>query len=152
MKRAAIIILMILCMVAGACAEERECYIICQPTGLVNAHSSPKLKAPEVGWLILGKKLVTDGRMKNGFVYVTGICGESEDGWVSAKYVTYEEPLSIDVQATVKSKGRVAARRGINGKRIAWLKPGSEVTLLVWTEDWCVTDRGFVMTKYLEID
>jgi hypothetical protein len=67
-------------------------------------------------------------------------------------YLVDEEPEYIGRTATVISKGRLSARRCIGGERVRWLKPGQIVTVWYMTSEWCVTDRGYVMTKYLEID
>jgi hypothetical protein len=46
---------------------------------------------------------------------------------------------------------RIAARKSAGGDIRCWLKSGDEVFVYYRTDEWCVTDRGFIMTKYLEV-
>jgi hypothetical protein len=94
---------------------------------------------------------MTDSRKKNGFIKVYGI-GEFGEGWIHQGYVSWQEPVKVNGYALVVSRGRLAARRCIDGKRRCWLKNTQKVKVYWITDSWCVTDKGFVKTKYLEME
>jgi hypothetical protein len=48
-------------------------------------------------------------------------------------------------------KARVACRKTIGGKRRAWAKPGSTVTVYWISEEWAVTSKGFIASRWLEV-
>lgn len=123
-------------------------WVLCQPDSFVNVREFPKLKAKECGWCELGDELETDGIKRNGFIHVLGFEG---DGWIYAGYVIDEPVIVGEVRTEIRSKGRVAARRYIKGKRRKWLKDGAEVTVYGYSDSWAVTDQGFIQTQYLGV-
>lgn len=54
--------------------------------------------------------------------------------------------------ATIISKGRLAARKNVDGKRTRWLKSGAKLKVHWWSEEWCLTDCGYVKSVYLEME
>lgn len=127
----------------------RDAWIICQPGDYINARSAPRKTGIVIGCLDPGDKVQTDGEMRNGFLHIYGGF-EQEDAWVSTMYITEEEPEELNREYMIVSEGRVACRRGIDGKRRAWAKEGDLVKVYWWTETWCVTSRGFIMSEYVD--
>ena len=133
-------------------AEEAytQAWIICQPNDYINARSKPSGNSKKVGWFDPGDEILLDGQKKNGYLHCVGRF--ETDAWVFSGYVVYEEPVRVNVHAYVISKGDLQARKYVGGKRRCWLKTGDELEVRWWTSDWCVTNKGFVMTKFLEME
>ena len=134
-------------------AEEQytRAWIVCQPNDYVNARNRPSSRSECVGWFDPGEEILLDGEKQNGFLHCVGrfeTCG----AWVFSGYVVYEEPVKTDIHAYVISNRKLQARKYINGKRRCWLKTGDEIKIHWYTNEWCVTNKGFVMTRYLEME
>ena len=125
-------------------------YVICKD--YVNARSSPNKKQEPIGRLETGDIVHTDGVKKNGYLHCVDLDFEDCEGWVFAGYLTEYKPETLWQNATVVSKGRLAARNYIKGKRTKWLKPGASVKVYYWSDDWSLTNYGYVQTQYLELD
>ena len=149
-----LIVLLIIIGAVKAAAEEEytDAYIFCMPESSVSVRERPKKTSFAGGELLAGDIVHLDGKKKNGYYHCVNMANESGDGWVSCKYIVFEEPVYINREAVVISKGRLAARNQINGKVKRWLQPQSIVTIYYMTEEWCVTDKGYIKTIYLEID
>lgn len=138
--------------ITRAHAEDKPCWILCQPDSWVYARTSPKKKSMELGRLECGEMIYTDGVIKNGFIHVYDLNFESSEGWVSKGYVIYDEPYKPCFPDTqIKSNGRVSARRTINGKRRCWVKDGQSIRVYMASAEWCVTNKGFIQTKFIEL-
>jgi len=132
-------------------AEERECWILCQPDSWVNTRIKPTKKSEELGRLECGDKILTDGKVKNGYLHVYGLWFEMGEGWVKKGYIVYDEPYKPPfVDNNIKSNGRVQARKTINGKRRCWLQDGQEIKVYMMTDEWAVTNKGYVQSKFIE--
>ena len=131
--------------------EYYEMYVICQPGDYVNVRYKPSAKSMIVGYCDPGDEIRTDGTIRKGFMRIYGI-GDSGEGWIHAGYLTDSEPERIRRTATVVSNRRLAARKCIGGKVRKWLKNGDEITVYWYSDEWCVTNKGFVMTEYIELD
>ena len=127
-------------------------YIICKPGDYVNIRPHPNKKGEELGRLDPGDVVHLDGREKNGYLHCVDLSLEMNEGWVFAGYVVYDRPEYIGRKATVVSRGRLAARRYVGGKRIKWLQPMSTLTVWFWSDEWCMTSAGYVQSQYLELD
>lgn len=145
---------------AAAIAEEwdehedefRIAYAICTPGDTVNIRSTPSTHGNQEGYLDCGDMVYLDfTKARNGFVHAVGLTTESGDGWIHSGYLVYSEPVQMNRTALIVSRGRLAARKNVGGKRTRWLKSGAELTVLVWSEEWCLTNCGYVMTEYLEL-
>lgn len=138
---------------AGADEVLREMWVICQPEDYIHIRSRPSRRSQAEGYLLNGYSVHVYGKAKNGYLYAPWISNELGDGYIYAGYLSEEEPKDLGGDwYRVNSNGRVAARKYINGKRRCWLKNGARVRVWFMAGDWCVTDCGFVMTKYLEPD
>ena len=125
-------------------------YVLC--SDFVNVRMTPNKKMEPIGRLEAGDEVTVDGKKKNGYVHCVDMMLESCDGWVFAGYLTSDKPEKVNRKATVVSKGRLAARKYVNGKRTRWLKPQSTLTVWYWTDEWALTNCGYVKTKYLELE
>ena len=127
-----------------------DCWVMCDPESYVCIREKPKKTSDGFGGSILGTKLETDGKEKNGYIHVINVPAEETEGWISAQHIVYDEPVRMNQKAIVVSNGRLAARKGIGGKVKTWLKPMTEVTITIYSSEWCLTNYGYVMTDYLE--
>lgn len=125
-----------------------EAYVVCQPGDYVNVRLNPSRKSEAVGYADAGDSIIIDGTEKNGYLRCYYI-GEMGVGWIHKGYVVYDKPERVNITAKVNCKFRVRARQYIGGKRRAWLKKNDEVKVYWLSDDWCVTNKGFVKTKYL---
>ena len=128
-----------------------EAWVICQPHDYINVRMKPKRQSMAVGYAEDGDSILTDGKRQNGFLRCYGI-GEDGVGWIHSGYVVYEEPTLVNKLAYSISSARVACRKYIGGKVRKWLKNLDEVMVYWMTDDWCVTNEGFVKTDYLEME
>ena len=135
----------------SAFAEESELFIICQPDSFVNVREHPKMRASVSGFLEFGQKVVSDGKKRNGFVHCI-ISNESGEGWVYGGYLVSDQPVIQQSRAQISGEGRVACRRAVNGQRRKWLHNGDAVTVYAYSEEWSVTDEGFIKMRYLEFE
>lgn len=151
MKKIIILICIFLCCTAYA--EDYEIgYVICKPNDYVNMREHASRKGEPLGRLEIGDKVYLDGKEKNGFYHCVDVGFEMNEGWVYKGYIVFDEPVFINQHATIVSKGRLAVRNQINGKRIKWLKPMSSVTVYYMTEEWAITNYGYVKSEYLELE
>lgn len=138
-------------VISTAEAEETQmsCWVMCQPEDHVNIRKGPGKNREIVGWSVSGMRFETDGKEKAGWIHLIGV-GEYGEGWICKGYVVFREPEEIDREMTIRSKGRVACRRSINGKRRCWIRNGERVTVYRMTGEWAVTSQGFIQSRYLE--
>lgn len=125
-------------------------YVLCDD--YVNVRSSPNKKQDPIGRLEVGDAVTLDGKKKNGYVHVVDLLFEECEGWVHAGFLVPDKPEKENRKATIVSRGRLAARKYVNGKRTRWLKPGATVTVWYWSDDWALTNCGYVQSKYLELE
>lgn len=153
MKRATAIIVLITVVFAllSAFAEDRQVFILCDPETPVNVRRTPKKGAEVSGRLDFGDEVETDGLIRNGYLHVIGITEDGE-GWIFAGYVVDDPPVKLErAMATVASNGRVMAHRWIGGKRKCWLKVETDLRVYAISDEWAVTEKGYVRTEYLEV-
>ena len=139
--------------ISEAVAEEDDCevrWVLC--SDFVYVRPTPNKKQEPLGWLEPGDMVYVDGKIKNGYAHVVGLCLESDDGWVHKGFLVEDEPENMNRTATIVSKGRLAARKYVKGKRTRWLKPMATVRVYWWSDEWVLTDCGYVQSKYLELD
>ena len=144
---------MIAIFISDAEAEEMdgyECFVICQPDGLVNIRSKPKKSAAEIGWATCGTRLLTNGKIRNGYLFVYDLAAEVSTGWISVRYITEEQPKEIGERMVIRAEGRVACRKWMDGKIVKWYRDGDQVMVHWMADGWAVTDRGYIRYEYLE--
>jgi hypothetical protein len=127
-------------------------YVICTPGDTVNVRPYPNKRGEPEGFLEPGDRVYVDGKTRNGYVHCVEMTNESGSGWVFAGYLVWDEPEELNCTATVVSKGRLAARKYVGGKRTRWLKPMATAKVYYWSDEWAVTNCGYVQSQYLEVD
>ena len=154
MKKIISILVLLLMVFSLAFAEttEEAMYVICMPNDRVNIRLGPSRTSSSVGWLEAGDVVYYDGKTKNGYRHCTGLGVEAGEGWVHKGYLVDEPVEYINQEATIVSKSRLAARKYVNGKRTRWLKPGGVVKVYYWTNEWALTNCGYVQSAYLELN
>jgi len=146
-----VVIVMIVLMLtspAYADGETYDCWVLCQPGDYVNIRRSASKRSEITGYATSGMKFETDWVEKNGFIHLVGVT-EYGDGWIHKGYVVFYEPEEADREMVITGKGRVAARKTIDGDRRKWLKPGDRVTVYRISDEWAVTSAGFIRTDFL---
>ena len=127
-----------------------EGYVLC--ADYVNVRRSASRKSECIGRFECGDMVYLDGNKKNGFLHCVNLSLEEDSGWIYKGFVVYDEPERMNRTALIVSKGRLAARKYVNGRRTRWLKPMGEVKVYWWSDSWAVTNCGYVQTKYLELE
>ena len=153
MKR---IICIMLCLAAfltcfSAFADEGRVFILCNPKTPVNVRKTPKKGAEIIGRLDFGDWVDTDFKKKNGYLHVYGITEENE-GWIFAGYAIDDQPEKMTgAMANIAANGRVMSYRWVNGKRNRWIEVGTQVIVYAISDEWAVTNKGYIRMKYLEV-
>ena len=130
-------------------SETTDAYVLC--ADYVNIRQFPSRKSEALGRFETGDVVHLDGKKKNGYLHCIGTNLEA-DGWIFSGYVVNDKPERMDRDAVIVSKGRLAARKYVGGKRTRWLKPLATVHVFSWSDEWCVTNCGYVQTQYLELE
>ena len=128
-----------------------EMYIMCDCESFVNARNTPGKGGEIVGRYECGDVVQTDGRAKNGFIHVIDCSFEQSEAWVKAWYLSEYQPHRVSMTTVVK-RDRTIARNGIGGNAMRRLKAGTAVKILVYTPEWCLTDRGYIRTEFLGVN
>lgn len=152
MKRAIALIILLTALFATSCGlcDDYPVFILCNPKTPVNVRMAPKKGTSIVGRLDFGDCVETDGVKRNGFLHV--YAGDGGDGWIHAGYVVEDQPEKTErAYASVAASGRVLTYKRIGGKRNKWLNIGDELKVYALSEEWAVTNKGYVRTKYLEV-
>lgn len=156
MKKFIVIILILLVLIIDICCltargEIDECWVLCQPDSCVNIREKPKKTSTAFGEAECCDKYYTDGTIKNGYLHLVDLASETGDGWISNVYVIYDEPYKPVIQErTIISPSRVAARRTMGGKRRIWLNDGDIIHVYAISDEWCVTNQGFIKTQFID--
>jgi hypothetical protein len=147
---AAVLIVIISAVRGFAIADTitEEVWVLCEPTGTVNIRSKPGGRI--FGGTTCGSKLWTDNKQRDGFIHVLELAAEEETGWISARYIVYDEPHEVNEEMIVACEGRVACRKWIGGKIIHWLHEGDEVLVFWMSDSWAVTENGYIRSEFLE--
>lgn len=143
------VFLLIVSLVDSAFSEEK--YILCRPETEVNVRLYPKFGAEIIGHKYFGDAVCTDGKRKNGFIHVYDLGFEHMEGWIYSGVLVDYPPILWQEEEQISSSGRVAARQYIGGKRNKWLKSGRDVLVYAYSQEWSITDHGYVQTKYLSV-
>ena len=139
---------------AGAEGRTATCWALCKPGAQVMVRATPGKNGTVVGYLEAGDPFQTDGESKDGWIRAYGI-GDG-GGWVYSGYVATEKPQEVFDTYVCCAPNRAACRRWCGGPQIegktGWIYNGTDVQVFYWTEDWCVTSRGYIKSEWLEAD
>lgn len=144
-------ILMVLLLVAGTAVAEKvtEAWVMCNPASEVNLRSRANKHSDVVARLCAGERLTLTGRKIGRWYQVRYPC-EAGEGWVRGDYLSMTEPKMFpEGELYETTHGSLYARYSIRGNKCAKLKKGVIVKVYLMAEEWSVTSRGYIMTKYL---
>lgn len=141
-----------LALVAMAEEKTTSAWILCQPDSFVNIRAAGNKKAEIVGRMFCGDEIQIDGKTRAGYAHSQHLPCDNVEGWIHAGYIVFDAPEKVDKPGIIRANGRVACRKTIDGERRCWVVNGSRVMVYWACEDWAVTDKGFIQTKYIEID
>ena len=142
-------LILVMCV---SCAFGETVWVLCDPDSYVNIRPFASKKEDPCGIMECGWSAETNNKSKNGFIYLSEVAIEQGSGWIKKGYVVYSEPVIYTYRANVYSKGRVACFRAINGKRRCWVNNGDTITVYATSEEWSVTNKGYIKTKYIGVD
>ena len=155
-----VIAMMIGFLIGSSCCRADDgtftCWAICKPGSYVELHIKPNKTSQIVGRLDPCDHFTTDGITRNGFLHVLDV-GESVDSWIYSGFVATEKPEALNGARFLSvSKGKLYCRRWIGGPvikgRIGYLTNCETVQVFYRTSEWCVTNRGYVRSEWLEAD
>jgi hypothetical protein len=146
----AIVLILALIVTVGRSEEfNGQRWIICKDYVMIRAW--PSRSATEAGQLDPGDEVEIDKQKKKGFAHIV----DPVDGWVWAGNLTESPPVEINAYGFVIARKRVACRRWVNGPQIKsnpWAQTGTMIWVFWMSEDWAVTSRGYIQSKWLEIE
>lgn len=139
------------CSVISKAEEYIDAWILCHTDSCVLLREKPNKKSNEFSELECCDHIYTDNVVKNGYLHCVNIATESGDGWVSRAYVVYNEPYIPKFnERQIITSTRVAARRTMDGKIKKWLYNGENIKVYAISNDWCVTNYGYVKTEFID--
>lgn len=124
-------------------------YVLCMDR--VNIRLGASSKSDAIGWLEPGDVVYPDGKKKNGYYHCEIPSIEAGEGWVFGGYLVDDKPERAWCKGVVTGNGKVQARKYVKGKRTRWLKPGGVMKVYWVSDEWCITDCGYVMTDFIEL-
>ena len=127
-----------------------RCWAMCRPGSEVMIREKPNKRAAVVGAVSAGRQMWTDWQEKNGWLHLVDVSSEAGEGWIYEGYVVFTEPREIGGEMRIRANGRVACRSWIGGKRTGWARNGEAVKVYWIADDIAMTDRGFILSEYLE--
>lgn len=145
------VVLLLVCMMLlfGCAVAEDNVWALCK--SYVNLRAKPSKNAQIVGYLDCGDGAETDWEVKGSWLHIISPSTEYGDSWVNLAYMTDSKPEKVNETFVVVSSGRVALRKTIDGKRRAWIHEGDTVKVLWVSDEWSLTNRGYIKTEYLEV-
>lgn len=133
-------------------AETMQMYGICE-SGSINVRVKPNVHSDVCGKIEFGWEIdISESRKvgKTTWYKVDGF-GEYGVGWINGNYLSESEPTKPEEQyGRINANGRVAIYN-IIGKRKGWAKPKTVFRILIYSEERCLTEKGWIKTKYLDI-
>lgn len=154
MKRIAPVLVALTMMLASASAETVS--IFCKPGDEVNIRTRANSHSEVCGRYQCGYTFETDGKTKRDgkgrtWVHMVNAQLEVTEAWVCAAYV--QDSVTVETcRATVDARGRVAIRKTPGGNRVAWAQVGDNVTVYAYSNEWAVTDRGYISMDCLSFE
>ena len=136
-------------VLAAADEQTTTAWIMCSPDGYVNCRLTPSTRGDVIGYLETGYRLEIDGKTKNGYAHCVDMSLEYSTGWVHCGFIVFEEPKWWDKDMTITASGRVACRKWADGERINWVIDGSTVHVYWTSDNWAITNKGWIQTQYL---
>lgn len=132
---------------AEAEGTQEEVWILCEPGGEVNVREKPKGRI--FGAAACGACFWTDYKEKNGWLHVVEVPAECAEGWISTRYIVWDEPRSVMCELEIRAEGRVACRTWIGGKVKRWAHDGDRVMVYAMTDEWACTAWGYIRSEFI---
>ena len=136
---------------AGAENRTVRAWVICQPGDYVNVRAKASRASGSIGRLETGDAVELDGKTRSGYAHIVNAGLEEDEAWIHAGYLAFDKPEWSGERMEIASQARVACRKYADGPVRCWLTAGAEVQVFWRTEEWSVTNRGFIKTMYLEV-
>ena len=136
--------------IAKAEDEGERVWVLCHPDSYVTLRVKPGKNKDSFGGVTCGGTMLTDGKANKGYLHVYDLAAEEDSGWISIHYIVYDEPIEVNEPMRIKSDGRVACRKSVDGKIIKWLYDGDILTVFWASDEWSITNLGYVKSYYLE--
>lgn len=125
-------------------------WVVCQPGNYVNVRLKPSTKSESIGRFETGYTAEVTGKTRNGFAHVK-VSLEYDEGWIHAGYLVFDEPVWMEgAMYTVRSNGRVACRKYVDGPRRCWVVNGSTLQVFWIAGEWAVTNKGFIRSEFIQ--
>ena len=148
MRVLAVLAVMVILFGSWAGAEGMDAWVMCRKE--VNVRSHPSKGGEVIATVYAGDYIALTGR-KQGRWYECDVPCEYGAGWIRSDYLSFYKPeIFLDGRKYRTTNGKVYARYSIRGNKCATLKKGTVVTVYMYAEEWSVTSRGFIMSKFLE--
>lgn len=148
MVKRLVVMLMVFVLLIGCACAENNVWVLCK--SYVNLREKPSTRSKIVGYLDVGDGAETDWEVKNGWLHIISPSMECGDSWVNLSYIVESKPERVNASFEVVGNGRVALRKTVNGKRRAWARHGDMLKVLWVSDEWSLTNRGYIKTEYLE--
>lgn len=160
-RRAAAVLIAMAVLLAGAFLAGRamaekteqpaEAYVMLKAGDYLHVRTGPGKRYEKLGYLESGDRVITDGWIRGKWVHVIGLSMEETEGWIYGGYIVDEMPEQMDGEIyKVTARGRVACRKWAWGPRQGWVKRGSRVKVYAMGGGWALTNRGYIMSDYLD--
>ena len=131
-------------------SESASAYILCNPGNYATVRSEPCECGDEIGILETGNCINVTGETENGFVKF--LDSKGNECWVYVGYVTTSKPRWMNGRiSTVKDSKCISSTVNMAKETGYWIEQGTKLQVFWYTDKWCVTNRGYVMTKHIEI-
>lgn len=140
---------MVIWLLTGVAYADNNILALCK--SYVNIRESPSAKSRIIGYLDCGDGVETDWVRNGDWLHCVNLSLELTDGWVYAGYIVEDQPEFVDSEYKVVSSGRVALRKMVCGKRRAWIKSGKILKVLWRSNEWSLTNRGYIKSEFLEV-
>lgn len=145
----ALIIIAIIAILSVSVAHaDHMGFILCNPDTTVNMRFEPRKTGTVVACMECGDPVRLDGGKYGEWLHV--VTGDENGAWVHQGYV-------VDIKVTVetrqaRAKTKVRTRNMVRGRLTGTLRKGQEVTVYAYSEECCFTSKGYIKTKYLEVE
>lgn len=140
-------LIMIILMVSPAKAD----WVMCQPKGEVRVRKRPSIDSEEVARVYPMDEVEVD-KVQGRWRHITIGC-ETGEGWIRDDHLSATEPECFpEGKIFITTRGKLAVRKSINGEVKRKVKKGTKVKVFYKSDDWCVTDIGYIKTEFLEAE
>lgn len=148
--RAMLILLVLLLMPIPGMAEQ-SAWVMCQPDSKVNIRERASKRSEVVAWGYAGDEIKLDGKKSGKWRHCIIPC-ETGEGWIREDYISFDPPEDVGTGVYVVTNDKVRARFSADARKgtvRTILDRGDVIHVSMLTAEWCVTDQGFVKTRFL---